>query len=253
MNRFDVVIIGAGAAGLAAGRALSGAGKRVCLLEARDRIGGRVSTLHLPDLPLPIELGAEFIHGERSSTFSIVDAAALTAMELPDDHWWSNDGQFEQIEDFWGLIDSVRAKIGARKRDLSFSDFLRSRRGLPPRTRELARSFVEGYHAADADRMSALALRMTDGEQNEQGGAGNRQDRVGSRCQPRRRLLQPQPLRVPLRGFAGHVPEGAVKVERRPSGPRRQPVERDVAIQASAQAAEQLEDVSLGGHRQERY
>ena len=150
MNRFDVVIIGAGAAGLAAGRALSGAGKRVCLLEARDRIGGRVSTLHLPDLPLPIELGAEFIHGERSSTFSIVDAAALTAMELPDDHWWSNDGQFEQIEDFWGLIDSVRAKIGARKRDLSFSDFLRSRRGLPPRTRELARSFVEGYHAADA-------------------------------------------------------------------------------------------------------
>ena len=73
MNRFDVVIIGAGAAGLAAGRALSGAGKRVCLLEARDRIGGRVSTLHLPDLPLPIELGAEFIHGERSSTFSIVD------------------------------------------------------------------------------------------------------------------------------------------------------------------------------------
>ena len=178
MNRFDVVIIGAGAAGLAAGRALSGAGKRVCLLEARDRIGGRVSTLHLPDLPLPIELGAEFIHGERSSTFSIVDAAALTAMELPDDHWWSNDGQFEQIEDFWGLIDSVRAKIGARKRDLSFSDFLRSRRGLPPRTRELARSFVEGYHAADADRMSALALRMTDGEQNEQGGAGNRQCRL---------------------------------------------------------------------------
>lgn len=176
MNRFDVVIIGAGAAGLAAGRALSGAGKRVCLLEARDRIGGRVSTLHFPDLPLPIELGAEFIHGENAATFSIVDAAALTAMELPDDHWWSRDGAFERIDDFWGTIDKVRAKIGTRKRDLSFSDFLRSRRGLPPRTHELARSFVEGYHAAHADRMSTLVLRMADGEQ--EGGAGNRQFRL---------------------------------------------------------------------------
>ncbi|MFL6246914.1 MAG: flavin monoamine oxidase family protein [Thermoanaerobaculia bacterium] len=178
MNRFDVVIIGAGAAGLAAGRALSGAGKRVCILEARDRIGGRVSTLHLPDLPLPIELGAEFIHGESETTFSIVDAAALTAMQLPDDHWWSREGEFECIDDFWGLIDSVRAKIGARKHDLSFADFLRSRRGLSPRTRELARMFVEGYHAAHADRMSALALRTADQEQEEDDGSGNRQFRL---------------------------------------------------------------------------
>jgi len=129
---------------LAAGRALSGAGKRICLLEARDRIGGRVSTLHLPDLPLPIELGAEFIHGQNASTFSIVDAAALTAMQLPDDHWWSRDGAFERIDDFWEIIDGIRSKIGARKHDLSFSDFLRFRRGLSPRTRELACSFVEG-------------------------------------------------------------------------------------------------------------
>ncbi|HEV7239093.1 MAG TPA: FAD-dependent oxidoreductase [Thermoanaerobaculia bacterium] len=60
---YDVVIIGAGAAGLAAARSLSGAGQRVCLIEARPRVGGRIHTLHLPDLPLPIELGAEFIHG----------------------------------------------------------------------------------------------------------------------------------------------------------------------------------------------
>lgn len=178
MSRFDVIIIGAGAAGLAAGRALSGAGKRVCILEARDRIGGRVSTLHLPDLPLPIELGAEFIHGEDASTFSIVDAARLTAMELPDSHWWSRDGAWEQVEDFWGLIDDLRVKIGARKRDLSFADFLRSRRGITPRMRELACGFVEGYHAADADRMSTLALRMADQEQEQESGTGNRQFRL---------------------------------------------------------------------------
>ena len=89
--KFDVVVIGAGAAGLAAARELSGAGKRVCVLEARPRLGGRVHTLHVPDLPLPVELGAEFIHGEPDETLSIVAAAALTACELPNNHWWSHD------------------------------------------------------------------------------------------------------------------------------------------------------------------
>lgn len=177
-SRYDVAVIGAGAAGLAAARALTGAGKGVCLLEARDRTGGRVSTLHLPDLPQPIELGAEFIHGESETTFSIVDAAALTALQLPDNHWWSRDGAWELVDDFYGKVDQVRAKIGSRRRDLSFAAFLRSRRGLSPRVRELASTFVEGYHAAHADRISALALRTADGEQEEDDGGGNRQFRL---------------------------------------------------------------------------
>jgi len=53
-HSFDVIIIGAGAAGLAAARELSGAGKSVAVLEARSRIGGRIWTTHFPDLPLPI-------------------------------------------------------------------------------------------------------------------------------------------------------------------------------------------------------
>jgi monoamine oxidase len=176
VSRYDVVIIGAGAAGLAAARALSGAGKRICLLEARDRIGGRVSTLHLPDLPVPIELGAEFIHGQSATTFSIVDAAALAAMELPDNHWWSRDGSWERV-DFWDHIDRVRAKIGKRKRDLSFEVFLRSQRNLAPLTRTLVRGFVEGYHAAHADRISTLILKGADSEQ-EQDDPGQRQFRL---------------------------------------------------------------------------
>jgi monoamine oxidase len=175
--KFDVVVIGAGAAGLAAARALSGAGRRVCILEARPRIGGRVHTLHFSDLPLPIELGAEFIHGESATTFRIVDAAALTACELPDDHWWSKDGQREEIKDFWGQIDSIRSKIGALKRDVSFAEFLRTQK-LPPRMRELACSFVEGYHASHADRISARVLRSADQEQEDP--RGNAQFRVAN-------------------------------------------------------------------------
>jgi monoamine oxidase len=163
--KYDCAVIGAGAAGLAAARVLSGAGKRVCLLEARSRIGGRIFSLHLSDLPVPIELGAEFVHGESETTFGIINAASLAACELPDTHWWSRDGRWTSVDDFWERIDRVRAKIGALKRDVSFDEFLRSRRDLSPRLCELARSFVEGYHASHADRISALTLRSADQEQ----------------------------------------------------------------------------------------
>lgn len=165
VKKYDVVIIGAGAAGLSAARVLTGAGKRVCLIEARPRVGGRMHTLHVPDLPMPIELGAEFIHGEVDTTFDIVDAAALTVAQLPDDHWWSENGRRERIGDFWATIDTIRAKIGKLKRDISFADFLRRRHDLSPRQRQLACNFVEGYHASHADRISASVLRSSDEEQ----------------------------------------------------------------------------------------
>ena len=51
----DILIIGAGGAGLAAAAELAHSGRRVLVLEARDRIGGRMWTQHLPDLAAPIE------------------------------------------------------------------------------------------------------------------------------------------------------------------------------------------------------
>ena len=175
--KFDVVVIGAGAAGLAAAREVSGTGKRVCLLEARPRLGGRIHTLHPADLPLPVELGAEFVHGQPAATFSIVEAAALVACELPNNHWWSHNGHREQISDFWERIQKITRPIATLKRDVSFNDFLRSRRGLSARQREEAVSYAEGYHAAHADRISAMTLATSDGEQDEASG-GNKQFRI---------------------------------------------------------------------------
>jgi len=153
--KFDAIVIGAGAAGLACARDLTGRGKRVCILEARDRIGGRIDTRRLSGSGVPIELGAEFIHGEPEATFAIVDAAALNTVELPNDQ-----------RGFWSAMEKIRKPIAKLKRDVSFDEFLRTRRNLDPRLRGMARNFVEGYHAAHADRISALALALSDREQS---------------------------------------------------------------------------------------
>ncbi|HZL16456.1 MAG TPA: FAD-dependent oxidoreductase, partial [Polyangia bacterium] len=75
----EVLIIGAGVAGLTAARDLTAAGARVLVLEARDRLGGRVLTHHTPDGP--VELGAEFVHGAVEETLSVAREAALPLRE----------------------------------------------------------------------------------------------------------------------------------------------------------------------------
>ena len=77
----EVIVIGAGAAGLAASAALARAGRDVLLLEARDRIGGRCLTLRHPGLDAPIELGAEFIHGRPEATLALLKKMRTRAVE----------------------------------------------------------------------------------------------------------------------------------------------------------------------------
>src|SRR5690349_20893568 len=74
LQRFsaDVLIIGAGVAGLAAASVLSRAGVQVRIVEARDRIGGRIWTVHDPCTRVPVELGAEFVHGRPPEIFDIL-------------------------------------------------------------------------------------------------------------------------------------------------------------------------------------
>jgi len=75
------VVIGAGAAGIAAARALCQAGLRVVVVEARKRIGGRVYT-NDSLAPHPVEFGAEFIHGLRAVTWRYLQEFGLGA--IPD-------------------------------------------------------------------------------------------------------------------------------------------------------------------------
>jgi monoamine oxidase len=76
-KNYDIVIVGAGAAGLMAARALSEKGLRCAVFEATDRIGGRVFTVTGEGFEYPAEGGAEFIHGKLKTTFSVLREAGL--------------------------------------------------------------------------------------------------------------------------------------------------------------------------------
>ncbi len=76
----DVIVIGAGVAGLAAAQILSQAGQQVLVLEARERPGGRVWT-DSEWLGVPLENGAEFIHGDQAITWQWLEQAQ--AIQIP--------------------------------------------------------------------------------------------------------------------------------------------------------------------------
>ena len=157
----DVVVLGAGAAGLAAAAVLAGAGLEVAVLEARDRTGGRVHTLRDPMAPVPIELGAEFIHGRPKELWSLVRSARLPACDAAVGQWLARDGELRPLQGFWDRMDELFRRIDVEAgEDESFAAFLETRYAGDEwrELRELATSFVEGYYAARADRVSARFL-----------------------------------------------------------------------------------------------
>ncbi len=166
MGGIDVAIVGAGAAGLTAAGELRRKGFEVAVFEARDRIGGRILTHRDPRVPLPIELGAEFIHGEAPETLRRLAGAGLLACDIAGEHWRAERGKLRRAEDFWEKIDRVLTRIQEDGPDLSFSEFLARKAKGPSLTRDraAAREFVQGFHAADVDEISAHSIAPEEGE-----------------------------------------------------------------------------------------
>ncbi len=152
----DVIVIGAGVAGLTAARLLGEAGLHVLLLEARNRIGGRVWTIHSPE-GVPVELGAEFIHGRPRNVFEAARAAHLELCEFTGPQWVQVDGKLQPSDNFFARVQSVMARMDSRPPDHSFAKFLDDYEG-EEEAKLWGLEYVEGFHGAIAERISVHSL-----------------------------------------------------------------------------------------------
>jgi monoamine oxidase len=156
----DAVIIGAGVAGLTALRELDRAGFNVLCLEARERIGGRILTLHDPLCPLSVELGAEFIHGRPPEVWNLVQAASLAVYDCTEHALYLDSGQISTRDDAWLPVETVMKDMrntALNGPDVSFAEFLAGT-SHPQQAKDIATSYVQGFNAAHADVIGIASL-----------------------------------------------------------------------------------------------
>ena len=155
-------VIGAGAAGLAAADVLVRAGRSVLVMEARERVGGRAWTRRMPGLDIPVELGAEFIHGEAKATHELLHRAGISAVESTRVQRYLEHGRLRPLNAF-EAAQRAFAHVGEIEPDVSFDRFL-ARQRLSKKTKTFARMMVQGFDAADPARVSARSIAEEWGE-----------------------------------------------------------------------------------------
>lgn len=154
---FDVAILGGGVAGLSAAGELTRRGRAVLLLEARDRLGGRILTRDGPPGQPRIELGAEFIHGCSDHIWRVIRSARLATHEITGEAWCHRDGSLGSCN-YFAQVAQLLEELPSRGPDISFLQFLNSRRDFTAQQRNRALRFVQHFHAADPARISVRSL-----------------------------------------------------------------------------------------------
>ncbi len=169
----DVLIVGAGMAGLAAARTLAERGLRVIVVEARDRVGGRIYTEAVGEGAF-VEHGAEFVHGRIPALWSLLQEAGLETVERQGTMLREHEGggfrEEDQREE--GFFSSLEPLADLPGEDLSFAAWLEGS-DLPGWQRDALTGYVEGFNAADARRISARSLgiqqRVEDAAEGDRG------------------------------------------------------------------------------------
>lgn len=165
----EVLILGAGAAGLMAWNRLRIAGISATIIEARERTGGRIVTLHRPEVHRPMELGAEFVHGRPEILLKLLCRARLKYTPVPDERLIAaGNGKLAPLDAFWEIIEKIDSQI-PKHREMPYAKFLEAAQGSPFE-KEIARSFVEGFNAADANCISTSAVKLEDDASSESEG-----------------------------------------------------------------------------------
>jgi phytoene dehydrogenase-like protein len=160
-DNFDVIIIGAGAAGLMAAWELVQVNKKVIIVEARDRIGGRIHTLEEEGFTMPIELGAEFIHGKLKLTQWLLSKACINSYKVAGDIWRKEEKGLDKEGDFIEDYSMLHKQFKKLEYDIPVARFLDDYLEGPKyeELRTSLKTYVEGYYAADTTRASTYAMR----------------------------------------------------------------------------------------------
>ncbi len=160
MESSEVIIVGAGASGLAAAHYLSQNGKRALILESGDRIGGRIHTVRPSGVALPVELGAEFVHGEPELSLSLMKAGRLPFTEWSGKFLLWEKGKFKESDELWEKVDGLNAKLKVpSNKDVSWEEAVEKYAKRFSREIQLGSYFIQGFHGADPGLISLKALK----------------------------------------------------------------------------------------------
>ena len=143
----EILILGAGVAGLAAAVTLAEAGHTVTVLEARGRVGGRIHTLRTDEEF--VELGAEFVHGNPPELLALLDELHLERYELEGNNLsYDGDGNLNPPKEDEGPTSLLEGLEEWQGEDVSFARYLQTT-SLAPEEQQAAIGYVEGFNAAD--------------------------------------------------------------------------------------------------------
>jgi monoamine oxidase len=152
-----VLVIGAGMAGLTAARNLAEAGRQVLVLEARDRVGGRIRTLR--DEGEIIELGAEFVHGRPAELWQLIDEAGLETYALDGKDVCHRDGKLKKCDEQGEIFKFLNGLTSWKGPDLPFADYPALKK-LSPEKRDEVINYVQSFNAADYRQIGVHALAV---------------------------------------------------------------------------------------------
>jgi len=160
MKTTNIIIIGAGAAGLIAAYLFAKAGKTVTVLEARNRTGGRIHTIYSEGFSTYAELGAEFVHGNLPVTLNLLNEAGIGTTNVDFEMWQYHDGMFKQSKEFVEGWNNFLEKLNQLKQDIPLQEFMEQHFAGDEYTkmRSQINNYVSGYDTADVIDASAFAL-----------------------------------------------------------------------------------------------
>ena len=159
-----VLVIGAGMAGLTAARQLAGAGRQVLVLEARDRVGGRIRTHR--EAGQILELGAEFIHGHPPELWDLIHEAELDTYPLDGVNYCAIDGKLKKCHEQSDIFKFLNQLEKWKGPDLSFADYPPLQK-LAPAKREEIIDYVQSFNAADYRQIGVHSLAVQQSAEEE--------------------------------------------------------------------------------------